>query len=242
MQFKYERLTDFCYKCDFINHVTDRCFFKEPARVTIGSGVSTRLYGPWLRAKEKGSILFVNPVVETSERKNLLEAVNGFSGEQGLSSKIFLFDERNRREREVEEVMPEKKSCLRKDDSKACFQNALVMLLELEALFVTSNRQSLLKERDLKEAVITQLRKYELENSRLNEWALKFLKVIATAIEFEILKFQKFGPKVKEWLGLGSTNFCPLSGPRDNLQLLEPITHNKRQAQVFWKVLIKELE
>lgn len=86
-----------------------------------------------------------------------------------MNSKNFLIGERSRRETEEEEDVPEKELCLRKDDPEACFQNALAMSPELEALFVTSKRQSLIKKCDMKEAFITQLRKHKLDNSRLKE-------------------------------------------------------------------------
>lgn len=64
IQFKYERLGDFCYKCGFLDHVTGRCDFEKPAFITSADGASARLYGPWLRAEHKGDLLFVNTPAE----------------------------------------------------------------------------------------------------------------------------------------------------------------------------------
>lgn len=47
------------------------------------------------------------------------------------------------------------------------------------------------------------------------------MKVIAKVKEFETLKFQKYGPKVREWLEIGPAQFFPPS-------MLDSITHNKR--------------
>lgn len=138
--------------------------------------MSAKLYSPWLKAEEKSSIISVNPMIEINEWQNLLKLVNGFFRKHYLDSKNYLNGESNIYEVKENEDMPKDELILRKHDSEACFQNALAMSLELEALFVTSKTQSLIKKRDLKEAILTQLRKYELNNMRLNEWALKFLK------------------------------------------------------------------
>lgn len=52
VQFKYEWLANFCYKCSMIDHVTGRCNFQEHAGVTVANVVTARLYGPWLRSKD----------------------------------------------------------------------------------------------------------------------------------------------------------------------------------------------
>lgn len=155
VQFKYEWLADFCYKCGFIDHVTDRCNFKEPTRVTIGSRVSTKLYGPWLRAEEKGSILFVNPVSNTIEQQSLIDSVFAIFGDNAVNPKIFLcesskhdganykaylFGESSRRDGVEKVAVSELESLQGKDDSKACFQNTLEMSPELEALAVSTRR------------------------------------------------------------------------------------------------------
>lgn len=61
IQFKYEQLSDFCYKCGVISHVTSRCSFEDPATITTANGISTKLFGPWLRSEHSGSLCFVNP-------------------------------------------------------------------------------------------------------------------------------------------------------------------------------------
>lgn len=47
----------------------------------------------------------------------------------------------------------------KKDNSEARFQNALAMSPQLESLFNTSKRHSLIREKDLRDAVLMQLRK-----------------------------------------------------------------------------------
>lgn len=67
VQFKYERLSDFCYKCGALGHVTSRCHLETPATISSGNGITTKLYGPWLRAEHGGSLLFINPTPVTDD-------------------------------------------------------------------------------------------------------------------------------------------------------------------------------
>lgn len=57
------------------------------------SGVTAKLYGPWLCAKDKESILFVNLAVDSSERQMLIATMKNFSHSQGKSSNNFLIGE-----------------------------------------------------------------------------------------------------------------------------------------------------
>lgn len=61
VQYKFVQLSDFYYRCGKIEHVTGRCVYGEAAMVTTVNGISAKLYGPWVRAENNGSILFVNP-------------------------------------------------------------------------------------------------------------------------------------------------------------------------------------
>lgn len=60
IQFKFERLLDFCYKCGALDHVTGRCNFNTPATVTSVNGVVANMFRPWLRAEHQGSLSFFN--------------------------------------------------------------------------------------------------------------------------------------------------------------------------------------
>lgn len=60
IQFKYERLSDLCYKCGSISHVTMKCSFNRPAYITTHLDILAKIYGPWLKAAIPGSLLFVN--------------------------------------------------------------------------------------------------------------------------------------------------------------------------------------
>lgn len=49
IQFKKERLSNFCYKCDLFYHVIGRCSFYEFTMVKNRQGIAEKLYSPWLR-------------------------------------------------------------------------------------------------------------------------------------------------------------------------------------------------
>lgn len=46
IQFKIERLPNFCYTYGLLNHVIGRCTFSKPALITIGAGLQAKLYRP----------------------------------------------------------------------------------------------------------------------------------------------------------------------------------------------------
>lgn len=60
VQFKYEKLLDFCFKCDLLDHVTGRCRFGTQATLTSDHEISAMIYGPWLKAEVAGCLNFVN--------------------------------------------------------------------------------------------------------------------------------------------------------------------------------------
>lgn len=65
IQFKLERLSEFCYTCGFLDHTTGRCKISALAMVTSPIGISAKIFGPWIRAENGGSVCFINtPVTE----------------------------------------------------------------------------------------------------------------------------------------------------------------------------------
>lgn len=65
-----EKLADFYFKCGMLDHVTGRCRFSEPATISSKNGITTKLYGLWIKAENTESILFINPEEENGERGN----------------------------------------------------------------------------------------------------------------------------------------------------------------------------
>lgn len=65
-----------------LDHVTRWCQFKEPAKVTNANGISTKLYGPWLKAKSKEFLHFLSPSTmdgdHRDEEKHTQEASHVF--------------------------------------------------------------------------------------------------------------------------------------------------------------------
>lgn len=73
VQFKYERLPDFCFRCGLLDHVTGRCRFKTPATITSAHGVTAKAFGPWLKAEVVGTVDFVNTPEEDGNRKREIQ-------------------------------------------------------------------------------------------------------------------------------------------------------------------------
>lgn len=46
IQFKYERIVDFCYKCGALDHVTGKCHYEKTTCITTKSGISTKMFRP----------------------------------------------------------------------------------------------------------------------------------------------------------------------------------------------------
>lgn len=46
IQFKFERLSDFCYRCRRLMHITGKCIEEGITTVTTGTRIITKLYGP----------------------------------------------------------------------------------------------------------------------------------------------------------------------------------------------------
>ena len=91
VQFKLERLSDFCYKCGLLSHVTGQCTFVAPARITSSSGIVAKLFGPWIQAESEGSILFLNPLEEMPRRRTILDRVKHIKSPSKDLSEILLF-------------------------------------------------------------------------------------------------------------------------------------------------------
>lgn len=169
----------------------------------------------------------MNPVTEDGERQRLITEITNFSGAEGEHNDSFYLGDGISNVRDKGKAQDSQN---RKDDSDACFRNALAMLPELEALHITSKRQDLSQEADLQEAVVSHLRKNDFTLPQLGEWARGLLQVIATGREHENSRLRRFGPEVLEWLGTGPSQFSLPDGIRERPLFAEPITKVKRQA------------
>lgn len=70
VHYKYERLSDFCYRCRKIDHVTGICAYGEPTMVSTANDITEKLYGPWIKAENSGNLLFMNPTWEDHRRES----------------------------------------------------------------------------------------------------------------------------------------------------------------------------
>lgn len=68
IQFKLERLLDFCYTCGMLDNVTGRCNSREPMIATTLNGLSAKLLGSWMRAENNDTILFINTLMRVERR------------------------------------------------------------------------------------------------------------------------------------------------------------------------------
>lgn len=66
IQFKYERLVNFCYKFNLLYHITKKCMFVNLMNISTTSEILAKLYRLWLRVENVGCLLFVNAL----EREN----------------------------------------------------------------------------------------------------------------------------------------------------------------------------
>ena len=158
IQFKIERLPDFCYTCGLLNHVTGRCTFSTPAMITTGAGLQAKLYGPWLRAENAGTILFVNPPEQSTKRKGstkileIFNAVDTISKDCSFEDTLVPYTEKGK----------QKRWDFEKDDSKDRFENMLTMCPELQTLNFTLKRLPSRYEFDLEEAILDKIRREKM--------------------------------------------------------------------------------
>lgn len=82
IQFKYECLADFCYRCGMLNHVTGKCHSRIFTSVKSNDGL---VYGPWLKAEVNGGALLLNPP-STAERRSTGDKVRIFNGGHDIRS------------------------------------------------------------------------------------------------------------------------------------------------------------
>lgn len=170
----------------------------ESLLICIAYSCTANLYSLCLHSEDKGFILFVNPVAEDDEQKNLIEEVINLSGKKGKSSNTFLLDDCSK-----SDIIDKEGKVVReeKDDSEVCFQNALAMLHKLKALYVTIKGQELINGAFLRKAIVTHLRKNKLTTNQLGKWAKGLLQFIAMIREHENANLRRYRPKVFEWLG-----------------------------------------
>lgn len=71
-------MTDFCYCCGRLDHVTRSCSYKEPTIVTTSEGISVKLYDPLLREERTENLWFVNVPKIDREIKKVVDSRRKF--------------------------------------------------------------------------------------------------------------------------------------------------------------------
>lgn len=166
IQFKYERLFDFCYKCGSISHVTEKCQFGVQGIVTTNNGITAKLYGPWLRAEENGSLCFINLPEESEDDQRSIILRDNFS-----SKVLDIFPKSfppNESPRQLEQMATQKTE-----------KNALEMCLALDSLFLTLEKKDLGFIEELQKAVEEQVRYTNFDCQQLASWAENFIQAIS---------------------------------------------------------------
>lgn len=171
IKFKLERLLNFCYKCGVLQHVTGICKQMQ-VTVTTPSGISAKLYGPWLRAESCDSLLFINtPEIGELDRRKI-------KIEQETSAGLLKYiTNQSRTAGETSQLLEDCEMIQAFNKEELC--NATEMCPELDSLNITLNRQSLGNTKTLQEIVMNQFRDSKVDLDYLATWASKILKQIA---------------------------------------------------------------
>lgn len=75
IQFKYERLADFCYRYGMLNHVTGKCHSEMHATMKSSGGLEAQIYGPWLKAEVNGGAVLTNSTVNRQRPKGTVQLI-----------------------------------------------------------------------------------------------------------------------------------------------------------------------
>lgn len=222
IQFKLERLSDFCYRCGSLMHITGKCGFNDPVLVTTQNGISAKLYGPWLRAENSSTLLFINtPPLGENDRK-IIERK-----QEADVEKLHRITARN--QSATDESQHLGGSDLRRDSTKMEFGSALEMCHELASLQTTLKRQSLGSSEILQDLAVGKLKDSNLSLLSLANWAAETLKEIAVKKDFDRRGLEGLDPDLLSYVGLGSLTYCRI--PEDKYPLIpQPGFSRKRAA------------
>lgn len=198
VQFKYERLSDFCYTCGVLDHVIGRCKLGNPAMVYSAQGVAAKLYGPWLRAEHTGDLKFMNPAEFESEKSKL--AARGKALQQAIEYNVDRNQmgghERQQRREECEKENPEQE-----------LQTAMEMCHELKTLNLTLERQTSGNEEEIRAALLHQMRLSNYDPQLITKWAADLVRKFASFKACEKEAVEGFNISLLQFMGHGPSNF-----------------------------------
>lgn len=169
VQFKYERLPDFCLKCGFLDHVTGRCKFESLATITSAHGIRAKTYGPWLKAEVTRNLEFVNLLVDAADQRQ--------HSQNGHSREMVVFGKNTRG------CLCERIPAVTDESSKTYtfeeIQLACNMCNELKALTMTLKRQVSSSLEEVNAALLHQIRLSNHDPQLLAKWATKALHKVS---------------------------------------------------------------
>lgn len=219
VQFKYERLSDFCYKCGLLSHVTGRCRYGEPATVTSSSGIVAKQYGPWIRSEHPGSLLFINPPVEGSTTPPMITETE--EGKIADLEKDCLIGKLN--EAFTEKAVSEN---LQNEDITEIFLNEVAKSSELETLILTLKRHEWGNFGEVQQSVIDFMRQGG-GGEDITHWAKKMIQGMVLSNLAERKEVGQNGPLS---LGMGPSYKEGASGEA-SIKRKEKLSARKRMAQ-----------
>lgn len=168
-----------------IDHVIGRCNFLESATVTSTNGITTNLYGLWIKAENPGTLLFINSEEKADEGSRRLNLEKNLVPVVAQILKLNALDERLQgclTETACLVLNPENQA---KEDPIKDYLTALEMNLKLKALELTLNRQQMGTEIKLQTAVINHLKDPNFSQVALSKWATEIIQFIASYHEQE---------------------------------------------------------
>lgn len=172
IQFKFEKLADFCYTCGVLSHVTGRCKLSSPTMISSRNSIRAKLYGPWLRAQHPGNLMFINPVeddeqlpAQISKGKAIQNSIAFQDGMGSVGAKL---------------TQTTNIEGLEKSNPHEKIQAARQMCPEVEALHAKLDNQVLFQMDDLKASMLHQVRITNFDPQVLGQWAGDMVKSFAT--------------------------------------------------------------
>lgn len=221
IQFKYEHLSYFCYKCGALDHMTGWCRFADPVTVTSGNGIVAKIYGLWLRAEHDGNLLFINLSPDCDRRllplveDGVLGEINPFTKNSLLSVSLenCPLEEETTSFSEAEQITGYAEEGQGKESSLEVFLNEVGKSVELKTLNLTFNLQSSGGVMLLQKAVLDRLNRDGFDQREMAVRASKMVSNIAACSVAQRREFSFLGQETLRLMGLSlvfDPRFIPL--------------------------------
>lgn len=183
--------------------------------VTTNNGVSARLYGPWLRAKNKDSLCFINLPEDSDDDGRSKVLQDTFYGEVlGNFPKNFPSSEGQivgqKESGSVQSTEQEK----REGYTNKEFQNVLAMCPTLDSLNLTIKQKDLGFLEDLRQAIFDQVRYSNFDCQALSLWVEELLQAISVPKAHQHRSLEGLDPNYLEFFGLDRAKITKALSPQ----------------------------